>query len=324
MSTDSCSTTYLTIGVTGHIDHGKTSLVGKLTGVETDTHPEEKKRGITIDLGFAKYQDEECTLAFVDAPGHQKYVGNLLAGVAAVDVGLLVVAADQGIQEQTLEHASILQTLGVPKLVVALSRIDLCDATKQAEVREELEVFLLDYGFQEIPIHPVSSHTGEGLDGLLQELKTAADGLTGQPEWHDSRPFRMPIDRVLNVPGRGLVVAGTVWTGEVRTGDQLQLLGESNLLRVREIEVHGDFVEQSASGKRTALNLVGETPAAIRRGDELVQPGTRGVSKALIALKMYPESKDLKLPATIQVHSGTGSCAAKISGPNVLSGRQEA
>ena len=151
--------TYTTVGVTGHIDHGKTSLVGKLTGIETDTHPEEKRRGITIDLGFAALTEGDHVFAFIDAPGHQKYVGNLLAGVSAVDIGLLVVACDQGIQEQTLEHASVLQTLGVPRLLVALSRIDLCDLERRAEVTEELEVFLSDYGFDDIPLIPVSSMT---------------------------------------------------------------------------------------------------------------------------------------------------------------------
>lgn len=316
--------TYLTVGVTGHIDHGKTTLVGRLTGIETDTHPEEKKRGITIDLGFASMRDGEFTFAFVDAPGHQKYIGNLLAGVAAVDVGLLVVACDQGIQEQTLEHASILQTLGVPRLIVALSRIDLCDDAKRLEVQEELEVFLADYGFSEIPVVPVSSHSGEGLDELRAKLKEAAQFQPERPAWLADASFRMPIDRVLQVPGRGLVVAGTVWSGSVSIGDHLQVLGHASGLRVRELEVHGAAVESSSCGRRTAINLVGDVEGELRRGDELVALGTAGTKKILIELKMYPESKTVKLPTTIQLHTGTGAVAAKISGPKELKPRQEA
>ena len=161
---------YTIVGVIGHIDHGKTSLVGVLTGVDTDTHPEEKLRGITIDLGFASFSQGDYEFALIDAPGHQKYIGNLLAGVSAVDVGLLVVACDQGIQEQTLEHAAILQTLGVKKLIVAISRIDLSDEATKLELSEELEVFLADYGFVDVPTIPLSSVTGEGIDSLKSQL----------------------------------------------------------------------------------------------------------------------------------------------------------
>ncbi len=169
---------YTIVGVIGHIDHGKTSLVAALTGVDTDTHPEEKRRGITIDLGFAAFTDGDHRYALIDAPGHQKYIGNLLAGVSGIDVGLLVVACDQGIQAQTLEHAAILQSLGVSKLIVAISRIDLSDEATRMELSEELDVFLADFGFVDIPKVMVSSVTGEGLDdlkSLLREHSRTAD-----------------------------------------------------------------------------------------------------------------------------------------------------
>lgn len=315
MSTITCPSQYSTVGLIGHIDHGKTSLVGKLTGMETDTHPEEKRRGITIDLGFASLTENDHTFAFIDAPGHQKYIGNLLAGVSAVDIGLLVVACDQGIQEQTLEHVAVLQTLGVEQLIVALSRIDLCDTTRREEITEELEVFLADYGYRDYPIIPVSTVSGEGIDRLKSELRQAAEKRQIKQRWRVDSHFRMPIDRVLNVPGRGLVVAGTVWSGEVHVGDKLQLAGHKHELRVREIEVHGNAVTESAYGVRTAINLTGQSDEEITRGDELVTIGSHPVaSSLLIDLQMYPNTSEIRCPVTVQLHTATTSIEARILG----------
>jgi selenocysteine-specific elongation factor len=314
---DNCEATlknYTTVGVTGHIDHGKTSLVGVLTGVDTDTHPEEKRRGITIDLGFAAMQSGDHTFAFIDAPGHQKYLGNLLAGVSAVDVGLLVVACDQGIQAQTLEHAAILKTLGVPKLIVALSRVDLAEE-RQDEVIEEIEVFLSDYGFEEIPVVKVSSVTKAGIDELKAELHRAADSSQRRSERLRHASFRMPIDRVLHVPGRGLVVAGTIWTGQVAVGDILQVAGTEATLRVREIEVHGEMVSSSSPGIRSAMNLAGSTDQSINRGDELVAPGSHQPASTLVVeIELYPEAAAVSCPTTVQLHAATASCAARLTG----------
>jgi selenocysteine-specific elongation factor len=327
MSVSDPSSTYCTVGVIGHIDHGKTSLVGKLTGVDTDTHPEEKRRGITIDLGFASMTEGAYTFAFIDAPGHQKYIGNLLAGVSAVDIGLLVVACDQGIQEQTLEHVAVLGSLGAPTLIVALSRIDLCDAARQQEITEELEVFLSDYGFADFPIVPVSSVSGQGLERLKEELQAAGDrsqlSRGESPGWQDEAPFRMPIDRVLHVAGRGLVVAGTIWSGQVQCGDMLQLAGRSGELRVREIEIHGQSAAQSRRGMRTALNLAG-SDAEAERGDELIAPaGYPVANRLLVHLQVYPETQPLRLPATVQLHSATTSIAARLIGAKQLAAGQD-
>ncbi len=324
-NTEPAIKTYTTVGVTGHIDHGKTSLVGVLTGVDTDTHPEEKRRGITIDLGFAAMNLDEHTFAFIDAPGHQKYVGNLLAGVSAVDVGLLVVACDQGIQKQTLEHAAILKTLGVPKLIVALSRIDLAEQ-RQEEVAEEIEVFLSDFGFEEIPIVRVSTITGQGIDDLKAELLRAAAGSVGRrSEKLSQASFRMPIDRVLHVPGRGLVVAGTIWTGHVSVGDTLQIAGADESLRVREIEVHGEMVSASRPGMRTAINLAGSTGQSITRGAELVAPGThQPMDTMVVEIEVYPESAEVSCPTTVQLHTATTSCSARLSGVKQLTAGSKA
>jgi len=306
---------YTIIGVIGHIDHGKTSLVAALTGVDTDSHPEEKRRGITIDLGFATFTHGSDQFALIDAPGHQKYIGNLLAGVSAVDVGLLVVACDQGIQAQTLEHAAILQSLGVSKLIVAMSRIDLVDESTQLDLAEELELFLAEFGFEDIPRVPLSSVTGEGLDNLRTLLSEMARTTERSATGH----FRMPIDRVFTVEGRGCVAAGSPWSGLLKVGDQLQIARTGQLVRVREIEVHGSDEPQSRIGVRTALNLAGVSSAELARGDELVSKGTHSpASRILVELKMFVDAGEIKCPTTIQFHTATSATAARIFGPRTI------
>ncbi|MCA9051350.1 MAG: selenocysteine-specific translation elongation factor, partial [Planctomycetaceae bacterium] len=302
--------------VIGHIDHGKTSLVAALTGIDTDTHPEEKRRGITIDLGFASCDCGPHRFAFIDAPGHQKYIGNLLAGVAAVDIGLLVVACDQGIQQQTLEHAAILQMLGVRRLVAVVSRIDLSTEKRFAELQEELEIFLEDYGFQDIPVIGVCSPSGTGLDQLKAVLSETAGQIRrpGHGPW-----FRMPIDRVLNMPGRGCVVAGTIWSGTVNVGDTLVLADSGTTVRVREIEVHGAPADTSTAGFRTALNITATTLPEIERGDELVAPDIHPQGYLMAAeLRALKSSPELRLPAVMQCHSATKSCVVRLTGDRQL------
>ncbi len=302
---------YTIVGVIGHIDHGKTSLVAALTGIDTDTHPEEKRRGITIDLGFASYRDGDHQMAMIDAPGHQKYIGNLLAGVSAVDIGLLVVACDQGIQAQTLEHAAILQSLGVSKLIVAISRIDLADEATRMELSEELDVFLADYGFHEIPKVAVSSLTGAGLDELKQLLRN----LARIDQRQTNRVFRMPVDRVFTIEGRGCVVAGTVWSGSVAVGDHVQLSRTGQIARVRDLEVHGESASQSGAGMRTAMNLAGTSKSDILRGDELVAEGTHTPRRRLVVqMSMFRDAADVRCPVTVQLHTSTTSGAARITG----------
>ncbi|MDA9934740.1 selenocysteine-specific translation elongation factor [Rubripirellula sp.] len=309
------SMSYTIIGVIGHIDHGKTSLVAALTGVDTDSHPEEKRRGITIDLGFATFTHGSDQFALIDAPGHQKYIGNLLAGVSAVDVGLLVVACDQGIQAQTLEHAAILQSLGVSKLIVAMSRIDLVDESTQLELAEELELFLAEFGFEDIPRVPLSSVTGEGLD----DLRTLLSEMARTTERAATGHFRMPIDRVFTVEGRGCVAAGSPWSGVLEVGDQLQIARTGQLVRVREIEVHGSDATQSRIGVRTALNLAGVSATELARGDELVSKDTHSpASRILVELKMFVDAGEIKCPTTIQFHTATSATAARIFGPRSI------
>ncbi len=312
--------TYTIVGVIGHIDHGKTSLVAALTGIDTDTHPEEKRRGITIDLGFASFAHQDHVFALVDAPGHQKYIGNLLAGVSGVNVGLLVVAADQGIQAQTLEHAAILNSLGVQKLIAVVSRIDLADEATRVTLTEELDLFLADFGFEDVPMVAVSTVTGEGLEPLKSELTKYAR--TSQRV--ASKYFRMPIDRAFTIDGRGAVVAGTPWSGHVSIGDHLQVARTGERIRVRELEVHGESVSQSQLGVRTAINVVGAS-SEIVRGDELVAEGTHSTSTRFVAqVKMFRDAPKLRCPTTLQLHTATTAAAARVSGIKQISGGESA
>lgn len=301
---------YTIIGVVGHIDHGKTSLVRALTGMETDTHPEERRRGITIDLGFATFRDGDRVVSLIDAPGHQRYIGNLLAGVSGIDAGLLVTACDQGIQQQTREHTAILKALGISRLVVAMSRIDLVDDTLREIVREDLELFLDDQGFSEVPLIPVSTVTGAGIEELKSELCHVVSRQNPV-----SRHFRMPIDRVLSFPGRGCVVAGTVWSGSIHVGDALEIPGRSESVRIRDIEIHGNQVQESRAGFRTAVNLAGISAGDVRRGDELVAPGIFHPGQTLLVdFTMFPEAQELRCPITARIHTGTTACSARITG----------
>lgn len=311
---------YTIVGVIGHIDHGKTSLVAALTGVDTDTHPEEKRRGITIDLGFAAFTDGDDRYALIDAPGHQKYIGNLLAGVSGIDIGLLVVACDQGIQAQTLEHAAILHSLGVSKLIVAISRIDLSDEATRLELSEELDLFLADFGFSDIPKVMISSVTGEG----LEELKGLLRGYARTSDRAAPSQFRMPVDRVFTIPGRGCVVAGTLWSGSVKIGDHVQLSRTSEIVRVRELEVHGDAVDQSHAGLRTAINLANISATDIVRGDELVAEGTHPATRRMIVeLTMFQDAAEVRCPITVQMHTATTACSARIIGVKKIESGQK-
>ncbi len=303
---------YSIVGVIGHIDHGKTSLVAALTGIDTDTHPEEKRRGITIDLGFASFTEGDHQFALIDAPGHQKYVGNLLAGVSGIDIGLLVVACDQGIQEQTLEHASILQMLGVRRLMVALSRIDLATSAAQAELREDLELFMDDFGFTDVPMVPVSPVKNLGIGDLKAQLCDFADSLE---ERSKGDFFRMPVDRVFSMPGRGCVIAGTVWSGTIQAGDNLELANSGELVRIREVEVHGEAVLSSKVGHRTALNVTGVSANDVQRGDELIQPDVFCKGRhLLVEIRTFKDSPEIKCPATLQLHIAAAACSARITG----------
>jgi selenocysteine-specific elongation factor len=264
------------LATAGHIDHGKTALVRALTGVDADRLPEEKRRGLTIDLGFAYTTLPDGTeLGFVDVPGHERFLPNMLAGVLSIDRVLLIVAADDGPRPQTLEHLDVLELIGIAELTAVMTKIDRVPAERRAAVEAEIAALLADAGYADSPIYPVSSLTGEGIPALAEHLRDSARladrGRAARPL---SGRFRLAIDRAFSLPGIGLVVTGTAASGEVAIGDRLALSPRGIELRVRGIHAHNRSVQHSREGERCALNLAGSIPEGGEpgRGDWVLDP----------------------------------------------------
>ena len=258
------------IGTSGHIDHGKTSLVKILTGVDTDRWAEEKERGITIDLGFAHYEDEKGNpLVFVDVPGHEKFIHNMLAGVAGMDAVLLVVAADKGVMPQTREHLNICNLLKIQTGLVALTRTDLVEDSELIELCQEEVIELLEGTFLEgQPVIPVSAKSGEGLTKLREALSKLYKQI---PAPEIEKPFRLGVDRSFTVKGFGTVVTGTVLSGSVKQDEEVQQYPQKRGVRIRGLQAHGQAVNEVFAGQRAALNLAGITKEKIQRGDQLAK-----------------------------------------------------
>jgi selenocysteine-specific elongation factor len=306
---------HVIIGTAGHIDHGKTSLVGRLTGINTDRLPEEKARGISIDLGFAHWEAERDGQRFqfgvVDVPGHERFVKNMVAGATGVDLALLVVAADDSVMPQTLEHLEIMDLLGIATGVVAITKIDLAAPDFVELVQAEIEERVQGTFLEGCSIIPVSSQTGAGLD-LLKE--TLLDVASKQAWQQRSELFRLPIDRVFSLPGHGTVVTGTVLGGEVVSGDTLDLLPQGVTVRVRSVQNHGSAAEESGERQRTAINLAGIKADEVERGQELSHPGylkpTKRLLVSLRCLSHSPLSFKDRLP--LSLHIGTREVAARV------------
>jgi len=299
---------HIVLGMAGHIDHGKTALVKALTGTNTDRLKEEVERGMTTDLGFA-FLGEDITL--IDVPGHEKFVKTMVAGVNTVDMACLVIAADDGVMPQTIEHFEILNLLGVSRGVVALNKIDMVEPEWVALVTEDIRKLLKGTALEAAPIVPVSGMTGQGVD----DLKTALFDTAAQiGDRRDKGVFRMPIDRVFSIKGFGTVVAGTVLSGRVAADESVELLPQGETLRVRGLQVHDHGVEQSDVGFRTAVNLQGIEKNAIQRGDVLAEPGfyrpTSMMDTRFSLLSTSP--KPLKNRARVRVHLGTAEVIARI------------
>jgi len=277
------------IGTAGHIDHGKTALVRRLTGIDTDRLKEEKERGISIDLGFAHHTlPSGRRIAIVDVPGHERFVKNMLAGATGVDLVLLVVAADEGVMPQTREHLAIVNLLRVTRGVVALTKSDLVDADTLGVVRSEVEDLLRPTPLRGLPIIPVSSVTGAGVDELTQALETAVEQTPGRAS---EGLVRYPIDRVFSVEGIGTVVTGTLWSGAVRPGDALELQPSGKAVRIRQIQVHDRTVDLAQAGQRVALAIHGIPRESVTRGDWLCTPGSARPSHLLdVRLELLPSA----------------------------------
>jgi selenocysteine-specific elongation factor len=299
------------VGTAGHIDHGKTALVKALTGIDADRLEEEKRRGITIDIGFAHLQlTPALRLGFVDVPGHERFVKNMLAGVGGIDLVLFVVAADESIKPQTREHFDICRLLGIPHGVIALTKSDLVEPDILELVRLEVEEFVAGSFLQGAPVVAVSSVTGAGLDDLRRELQRAA---SSAPAKSAAGHFRLPLDRAFTVKGFGTVVTGTLISGAVRKEQEVELYPTGRHLRVRGVQVYGEPAGEALAGQRTALNLAGIEPAEVARGMVLAEPGTfRTVTQLDCALELLPSAKPLKHRAPVHFHAGTAEIEAQV------------
>jgi selenocysteine-specific elongation factor len=299
------------VGTAGHIDHGKTALVKALTGIDADRLEEEKRRGITIDLGFAHLQlTPELRLGFIDVPGHERFVKNMLAGAGGIDMVLFVVAADESIKPQTREHFDICRLLGVSRGVIALTKCDLVDEDILGLVRLEVEELAAGSFLDGAAVVPVSSMTGAGLDDLRRELARAASAVCGRS---DSGHFRLPIDRVFTVKGFGTVVTGTLISGAVHRDKEVELYPSGRRLRVRGVQVYGSAAERAVAGQRTAANLADIEPGEIVRGDVLGDPGRfRAVRQIDVRLDLLPSARPLKQRAPVHFHAGTAAIEAEV------------
>ncbi|TLM77475.1 MAG: selenocysteine-specific translation elongation factor, partial [Actinobacteria bacterium] len=302
----------LVLGTAGHIDHGKSSLVKALTGTDPDRLPEEKERGVTIELGFARLElPSGRSMGVVDVPGHERFVRQMVAGATGIDVVLLVVAADDGVMPQTREHLAIVDLLGIPKGVVAVTKADLADADWIELVRADVQALLAGTSIAGAPIVVCSARTGEGLPELLAALDSVA---TEAEARHADLPMRLPVDRVFTVAGAGTVVTGTMWSGGAAKDDAVEVLPGGAKARVRSVQVHSQPVARAHAGQRVALNLAGVERDAIARGDIVAAPGTLTVTDRFDAQFTYlaAEDKPFESGTRVHVHHGTREVLGRV------------
>jgi selenocysteine-specific elongation factor len=303
---------HVVVGTAGHIDHGKTSLVRALTGIDTDRLPEEKARGITIDLGFAFLEEPDgLTIEIVDVPGHERFVKNMLAGVGGIDLAMLVIAADEGVMPQTREHFAICSLLHIKAGLVVLTKTDLVDADWLELVRDDVATLVVGTFLERAPIVPASAKTGDGLDALRATLASLARTVSDRST--DQLP-RLPIDRVFTMKGFGTVVTGTLTTGRLGADDRVEIYPKGLQAKIRGLQTHGHPVEEARAGQRTAINLQGLERAAIERGDLVGLPGTL-VSAALVdgTLELLKDApRPVKSRDRVRFHAGTSEIMARV------------
>ena len=302
----------LIVGTAGHIDHGKTALVKALTGVDADRLPEEKQRGITIDLGFAEMQAGDISFGFVDVPGHERFVKNMLAGASGIDLVMLVIAADEGVMPQTREHFDICRLLKIKSGVIVLTKTDLADSDTMELARLDALELVAGSFLENAPVFAVSSRTGEGVQALKDGLIHAAENMHREREIYATR---LSIDRSFSVKGFGAVVTGTLAAGEIAEGDELELMPAAKRLRVRGVQTHGKTVSAAHGGQRTAVNLAAIDHDKIVRGMLLTRPGS--IAETLVFDAEVEVLKDsplaLRSRQRVRVHLGTAEILARVS-----------
>lgn len=302
----------IVMGTAGHIDHGKTALVRALTGIDCDRLEEEKRRGITIELGFAFCDlPGGGRLGIVDVPGHEKFVRHMVAGASGIDFVLLVIAADEGVMPQTREHLEICSLLGIRHGLVAITKIDMADSELLQLVKDDVAAFVKGTFLENAPCFPVSSVTGEGIDALRAHIIAREKALTPRRR---SDLLRLPVDRAFTIKGHGTVITGTLISGSLRVGDTVAVLPTGRAGKARSLQSHGVAVEEARAGARTAVNLAGLEVTDVRRGDVLARPGTLFPSdRWLVRLTCLPSApRHLRHRAEIHFHHGSREVAARL------------
>ena len=270
----------LTFGVLGHVDHGKTALVKALTGTDTDRLEEEKRRGLSIVLGFAHLEHDQGTIDFIDAPGHEDFIRTMISGATGIDAVLLVIAADEGIKPQTREHFAIAQLLGIKQGLIAVNKVDLVDASRLAETHSEIAAAVRGTFLEHATTHTVSALTGAGIDELSQAL---FDRISERPPKASADTFYLPLDRVFTIDGMGTVGTGTLRSGVIRCDDEVQIMPAAMTASIRELQVHNRKVDEASPGQRVAVNLRGVKRDQLQRGHVLTRPGSIHETKCLHA-----------------------------------------
>src|SRR5210317_550536 len=307
------STRYHIIGTAGHVDHGKTVLINKLTGINTDRLKEEQERGISIGLGFAPFKLADGSMVgVVDVPGHEKFIHNMLAGIGGIDLVLLVVDVNEGVMPQTREHLQILQLLQIPRGILVLTKCDLAEEDWIDIVEEEVRETLAGTFLEKAPCCRVSAIKGDGIDNLQQTIQEILKEL---PPRDEDGPTRLPIDRHFTISGFGTVVTGTLLSGRVKVGDTVEVMPPGETVRVREVQVHGEKAEVARAGQRVALNLAGLERSNLTRGAVVATPGfftmTERFDARLNLLKEAP--RPLKFRDPVHLHMGTAKVTARVA-----------
>jgi selenocysteine-specific elongation factor len=303
---------HIVIGTAGHVDHGKTALIKAITGIDTDRLKEEKERGISIELGFASLtlpSSQACGI--VDVPGHERFIKNMVSGAAGIDMVILVIAADEGVMPQTREHLHICSLLGITRGIVALTKIDMVDKEWLDLVTDDIHKFLKRTFLESSPVVPVSSVTGAGIKDLLGALDSAASEIERE---EDAGLFRLPVDRVFTMKGFGTVVTGTLISGDIRLGEDVEVLPQGVIAKVRGIQIHNQSATIAEAGQRTAINLQGVEKATIVRGDVLARPQTLKPSSRLDLYIEYlsNNTKKLKNRNLARFHVGTNEVIGRM------------
>ena len=302
----------ITVGTAGHIDHGKTSLIKALTGIDADRLPEEKQRGITIDIGFAELDLGEVRIGFVDVPGHERFVKNMLAGISGIDLVMLIVAADEGVMPQTREHFDICRLLGIKAGFVVLTKIDLADAETIELAHLDVAELVAGSFLADAPVIEVSSRSLAGIDAVREHLRLSSKGVSPRS---DRLSTRLPIDRSFTVKGFGAVVTGTLAAGEIRDGDELQLMPDGRGVRVRGLQTHGRKADSVHAGQRVAVNIAGVDYETVARGMQVCSPGVFRPSQVIdTTVEVLPTAtRPLRSRQRVRLHIGTVEALARVA-----------